>query len=40
MTTLLILMPTGGHIDTPCVHALLGLTQALAKRGIPFALRI
>lgn len=39
MTTLLILMPTGGHIDTPCVHALLGLTQAIAKRGIPFALR-
>lgn len=39
MTTLLILMPTGGHIDTPCVHALLGLTQALPKRGIAFALR-
>jgi hypothetical protein len=39
MTTLLILMPTGGHIDTPCVHALLGLTQALSKRGIGFALR-
>ena len=39
MTTLLILMPTGGQIDTPCVHALLGLTQALNKRGIAFALR-
>lgn len=39
MTTLLILMPTGGHIDTPCVHALMGLTQALNKRGIGFALR-
>lgn len=39
MTTLLILMPTGGHIDTPCVHALLGLTQALTRRSIAFALR-
>jgi hypothetical protein len=39
MTTLLILMPTGGHIDTPCVHSLMGLTQALSKRGIGFALR-
>lgn len=39
MTTLLILMPTGGHIDTPCVHSLLGLTQELNKRGISFALR-
>jgi hypothetical protein len=39
MTTLMILMPTGGHIDTPCVHALMGLTQALHKRGIAFALR-
>jgi hypothetical protein len=39
MTNLMIMMPTGGHIDTPCVHALLGLTQALNKRGIGFALR-
>ncbi len=39
MTTLLILMPTGGHVDTPAVHSLLGLTQALPKRGIPFALK-
>ena len=39
MTTLLILMPTPGHIDTPTVQSLLGLTQALSKRGIGFALR-
>ena len=39
MTTLLILMPTGGQIDTPAVHSLLGLTQALLKRGVPFALK-
>lgn len=39
MTTLLILMPTGGQIDTPAVHSLLGLTQALQKRGVPFALK-
>ena len=39
MTTLLILMPTGGQIDTPAVHSLLGLTQALLKRGLPFALK-
>jgi hypothetical protein len=39
MATVLILMPTGGQIDTPAVHSLLGLTQALLKRGIPFALK-
>ena len=39
MPSLLILMPTGGQIDTPCVHSLLGLTQALPRRGIPFALK-
>jgi hypothetical protein len=39
MTTLMILMPTGGQIDTPAVHSLLGLTQALQRRGIPFALK-
>lgn len=39
MTTLMILMPTGGQIDTPAVHSLLGLTQTLQKRGIPFALK-
>lgn len=39
MTTLMILMPTGGQIDTPAVHSLLGLTQQLPKRGIPFALK-
>jgi hypothetical protein len=39
MTKLLILMPTSGQIDTPCVHSLLGLTQALPRRGIPFALK-
>lgn len=39
MTTLLILMPTGGQIDTPTVHSLMGLTQALPRRGIPFALK-
>ena len=39
MTTLLILMPTGGQIDTPAVHSLLGLTQALQRKGIAFALK-
>ncbi len=39
MPTLLILMPTGGQIDTPTVHSLMGLTQALPRRGIPFALK-
>ncbi len=39
MTTLMILMPTGGQIDTPAVHSLLGLTQVLPKRGIAFALK-
>jgi hypothetical protein len=39
MTTLMILMPTSGQIDTPAVHSLLGLTQALPKRGIAFALK-
>src|SRR5690606_11873422 len=39
MATVLILMPTGGQIDTPAVHSLLGLTQALSKRGVAFALK-
>ncbi len=39
MPTLLILMPTSGQIDTPAVHSLLGLTQALPNRGIRFALK-
>jgi len=39
MPTLLILMPTGGQIDTPTVHSLMGLTQALPRRSIPFALK-
>lgn len=39
MTTLMILMPTGGQIDTPAVHSLLGLTQALQRKGIAFALK-
>lgn len=39
MTTLMILMPTGGQIDTPAVHSLLGLTQALQRRGIAFAMK-
>ena len=39
MTTLMILMPTGGQIDTPAVHSLLGLSQALPKHRIPFALK-
>jgi hypothetical protein len=39
MPTVLILMPTGGHIDTPAVHSLLGLTQAMPKRGVAFALK-
>lgn len=39
MTTLMILMPTGGQIDTPAVHSLLGLTQQLSRRSIAFALK-
>jgi hypothetical protein len=39
MPTLLILMPTGGQIDTPTVQSLLGLTQALQRKKIPFALK-
>ncbi|KAF0113646.1 MAG: hypothetical protein FD150_1936 [Rhodobacteraceae bacterium] len=39
MPSLLILMPTGGQIETPTVHSLIGLTQALPRRSIPFALK-
>ncbi len=39
MATVLILMPTGGHIDTPAVHSLIGLTQAMPKRGVAFAMK-
>lgn len=39
MVTVLILMPTSGHIDTPAVHSLLELTQALSRRRIAFALK-
>ncbi|MBL9049468.1 MAG: hypothetical protein JNK19_05085 [Tabrizicola sp.] len=39
MATLLILMPTSGQIHTPAVLSLLGLTQALPRRGIPFAMK-
>lgn len=35
--TLLIAMPTLGEIATPTVKALIGLTQGLARRGVPFA---
>lgn len=34
---LLIAMPTQGEIATQTVRALIGLTQALARRGVPFA---
>ena len=33
---LLIAMPTQGEISTPTVKSLIGLTQALARRGVPF----
>ncbi|MGL4235497.1 hypothetical protein [Tabrizicola sp.] len=39
MATLLILMPTSGQIHTPAVMSLIGLTQALRGRGIPFAMK-
>jgi hypothetical protein len=35
--TLLIAMPTMGEISTPTVKCLIGLTQGLAQKGIPFA---
>ena len=34
---LLIAMPTMGEISTPTVKCLIGLTQALSRKGIPFA---
>lgn len=34
---LLIAMPTMGEISTPTVKSLMGITQALARKGIPFA---
>ena len=34
---LLIAMPTLGEIATPTVKCLIGLTQALARSGVPFA---
>ena len=36
-TVLLIAMPTLGEIATQTVRCLIGLTQALARRGVPFA---
>ncbi|MEM9140754.1 MAG: hypothetical protein AAGB15_13090, partial [Pseudomonadota bacterium] len=36
-TVLLIAMPTQGDVATPTVKALIGLTQALARKGVPFA---
>ena len=39
MPTVLILMPTGGQVDTPAVLSLVGLTQAMARRGIAFGMR-
>ena len=39
MATVLILMPTAGQVHTPAVHSLLGLTQAMQRRGVAFALR-
>ena len=35
--TLYIALPTMGEIATPTVKMLIGLTQALARKGIPFA---
>ena len=37
MTVLYIAMPTLGEIATPTAKCLIGLTQALARRGVPFA---
>ncbi len=34
--TLLIAMPTMGEISTPTVKCLIGLTQSLSRKGIPF----
>lgn len=39
MATVLILMPTGGQIHTPAALSLVGLTQAMARRGVAFALK-
>lgn len=36
--TLMIAMPTQGEIATPTVKSLIGLTQGLARRGVPFGL--
>jgi hypothetical protein len=39
MATVLILMPTSGQIHTPAVLSLIGLTQAMNRRGLAFALK-
>lgn len=37
--TLVILIPTPGHVVTAFFKSLIGLTQALSQRGIPFAVK-
>jgi len=39
MATVVILLPTGGQIDTPAALSLVGLTQAMNRRGVSFALK-
>lgn len=39
MATVLILMPTGGQIHTPAVLSLIGLTQAMNRRRVAFAMK-
>lgn len=39
MTTLLIQMPTSGHVQTQTVETLIGLTQRLQSEGIAFAFK-
>lgn len=39
MATVLILMPTGGQVHTPAMLSLIGLTQAMARRNVAFAMK-
>lgn len=39
MATVIILMPTGGQVHTPAMLSLIGLTQAMARRKVAFAVR-
>ncbi|WP_295079556.1 hypothetical protein [Tabrizicola sp.] len=39
MATVLILMPTSGQVHTPAMLSLIGLTQAMARRKVAFAMK-